>query len=106
MKKIALGIIAGLLFGSALPIYAVPPGQKIIFDKSPMGIVVFDGNIHPAKGIMCDGCHPAIFQQKKGTAKIKLADHEAGQKYCFACHNGKKAYAPKDHCNKCHQKSK
>jgi len=104
MRYTIVGVVFGLLIGLALPSMAVPPGMKIEFTKSPMGKVILDGNTHAMKGIMCDGCHPAIFEQKKGTAQIKLADHEAGQKFCFACHNGKKAWATKDNCNKCHIK--
>lgn len=104
MKYTVMGIIFGLLLGLALPSMALPPGQKMEFTKSPMGKVVFDGNLHPTKGIMCDGCHPAIFEQKKGVAQIKMADHEAGKKFCFACHNGTKAWPSKDNCNKCHVK--
>ena len=75
------------------------------FTKSPMGKVLFDGNTHPMKGMMCDACHPAIFEQKKGTAQIKLANHEAGDKYCFVCHKqGGKAWPAKDNCNKCHSR--
>ena len=104
MKKIGLAIVLGMLFGLALPSHALPPGQKMEFTKSPMGKVVFDGNIHPSKGIMCDGCHPKPFEQKKGAAKITLADHEAG-KFCFTCHKeGGKAWPSKDNCNKCHKK--
>jgi len=104
MKLMARGIIVGFLISVAIPALAIPPGTTYEFTKSPMGKVIFDGNTHPMKGIMCDGCHPAIFQQKKGTAQIKFADHEAGQKFCFACHNGKKAWGIKDNCNKCHIK--
>ncbi|MCI0505638.1 MAG: cytochrome C [Gammaproteobacteria bacterium] len=105
MKKIGIGIVFGMLLGFAFPGYALPPGQKMEFTKSPMGKVVFDGNLHPSKGIMCDGCHPAVFEQKKGTAKITMANHEAGDKYCFVCHKeGGKAWPIKDNCNKCHIK--
>ena len=94
MKKIGLGIILGLLFGLALPSHALPPGQKMEFTKSPMGKVVFDGT----------ACHPKPFEQKKGAAKITLADHEAGN-FCFSCHKeGGKAWPSKDNCNKCHVK--
>ncbi|MGD8568856.1 MAG: cytochrome c3 family protein [Gammaproteobacteria bacterium] len=106
MKTIGLAAVMVFLMGLALPGYAIPPGQKIEFTKSPMGKVVLDGNTHPAKGIMCDGCHPKPFAQKKGTAKITLADHQNG-KFCFTCHKeGGKAWPAKDNCNKCHIKPK
>ena len=104
MKKFGLAVVLGFLFGLALPSFALPPGQTMEFTKSPMGKVVFDGNLHPSKGIMCDGCHPAVFEQKKGAAKITLADHEGG-KFCFTCHKeGGKAWPSKDNCAKCHKK--
>ncbi|MGD8559562.1 MAG: cytochrome c3 family protein [Gammaproteobacteria bacterium] len=104
MKKIGMAIALGLLVGLALPSYAIPPGQTIEFTKSPMGKVVLDGNTHPAKGVMCDGCHPKPFEQKKGVAKITMQDHEKGN-YCFTCHKeGGKAWPAKDNCNKCHKK--
>ncbi|WP_455221846.1 c(7)-type cytochrome triheme domain-containing protein [Kaarinaea lacus] len=104
MKKIGVGIVLGMLLGLALPSYALPPGQTMEFTKSPMGVVVFDGNVHPAKGVMCDACHPKPFEQKKGTAKITMADHEAGN-FCFSCHKeGGTAWPSKDNCNKCHKK--
>jgi c(7)-type cytochrome triheme protein len=85
-------------------ILAVPPGMKIEFTKSPMGKVTFDGKTHAAKGLLCNACHPIIFQQKKGVAKMKLADHQKGEKFCFACHNGKNSFASAKNCNKCHIK--
>lgn len=81
---------------------AVPPGKTVEYAGGPMGKVVFDGKVHADKGLKCNDCHTKIFQMKK-TAKIVMADHEAG-KQCFECHNGTKAFAPKDNCTKCHKK--
>jgi len=85
---------------------AVPTGKTIEFTKSPMGKVIFSGKIHADKGLTCNACHPTLFSFKKGTVKIKLADHQEGKKYCFSCHNGTKAFIVKDNCNKCHIKTK
>lgn len=106
MNVKVIGLMAVFMMGFVLPAAAVPPGMTMEFTKSPMGKVIFDGNVHPTKGVMCDACHPKIFEQKKGVAQIKLADHDKGEKFCFACHNGKKAWGTKDNCNKCHIKAK
>src|SRR3989339_916299 len=104
MKKftiiIAL-IIAVAFVGSAM---AVSSGQKAEFKGGAMGKVTFDGKIHADKGLKCNDCHTNIFQMKHGTAKIKMADHNAG-KLCFSCHDGKKAFTSKENCAKCHKKA-
>ena len=103
MKFTILIVIIACFLLPSMNILAVPPGMKVEFTKSPMGKVTFDGKIHADKGQKCDSCHPLIFLQKKGSAKIKLADHQKGEKFCFTCHNGKKSFAPKE-CTKCHIK--
>lgn len=103
MKMTYLTIIVWMLISIFSVAYAVPPGMSVEFVKSPMGKVTLDGKLHADKGIKCDGCHPKIFEQKKGTAQIKLADHSQGKKFCFACHNGKEAFIPENNCNKCHK---
>jgi len=105
MKKftIILALIIAVAFvGSAM---AVPPGQKADFKGGAMGKVTFDGKTHADKGLKCDSCHPKIFQMKKGTAKIKMADHQAGKAFCFTCHNGTKAFVTTGNCAKCHKKA-
>ena len=104
MKKLSYFLLSAFSMAFMTAALAVPPGMTVEFTKSPMGKVVFDGKFHADKGLLCDACHPAVFEQKKGTAKITIADHEAGQKFCFTCHNGGKSFAPKDNCNRCHQK--
>ena len=81
--------------------YAVPPGEELIFEGGPKP-VIFSGQIHADHGLKCKDCHTSIFKKEKGNAKIQFADHLAGKQYCFACHNGTKAFAPKSNCNKCH----
>lgn len=100
---VALGIgIAGpAILSTAL---AVPPGKTIVFSNSPMGIVTMDGKLHADKGLKCNACHPKLFAQKKGTAHIKITDHQEGKKFCFACHNSKgSAFPANNHCKKCHK---
>lgn len=99
MRALAALFVAAFLTGSA---QAVPPGMTVEFTKSPMGKVVFDGKLHADKGQTCDKCHTAIFQMKKGTAQIKMADHMAGKDNCFACHNGTVSFKSDGNCARCH----
>ncbi|MFN3395357.1 MAG: cytochrome c3 family protein [Thermodesulfovibrionales bacterium] len=94
--------IAVVFIGSAM---AVPPGKNVEFAGGDAGKVVFDGKIHADKGLKCNDCHTKIFQMKKGTAKMKMADINAG-KFCGECHNGTKAFKSSDaaNCAKCHKK--
>lgn len=102
MKTMRLSLLLGLSLGLISTASAVPPGMTVEFTKSPMGKVTFDGKLHMEKGLMCDACHPKIFQQKKGTAQIKLTDHQA-DKFCFTCHNGTKSFKSEGNCAKCHK---
>ncbi len=89
----------------AVSAFAVPAGKTVEFAGGDAGKVIFDGKIHADKGLKCKDCHPSIFQMKKGTAKITMADINAG-KSCGACHDGTKAFKAGDeaNCAKCHQK--
>jgi len=98
--RIIIALCIAMLFaGHAL---AVPPGMTVEFTKSPLGKVVFDGKLHADKGQTCDKCHTAVFQMKKGTAQIKMADHMEGKNHCFACHNGKVSFKSEGNCARCH----
>lgn len=94
--------IAVVFVGSAM---AVPPGKNVEFAGGGVGKVVFDGKIHADKGLKCNDCHTKIFQMKKGSAKITMAEINAG-KQCGTCHNGTKAFKAGDaaNCAKCHKK--
>ena len=85
---------------------AVPAGQKVEYAGGALGKVVLDGKVHADKGLKCDACHPKVFQMKKGTTKITMADINAG-KLCGTCHNGSKGFKAGDaaNCGKCHKKS-
>lgn len=94
--------IAVVFIGSAM---AVPPGKTVEYAGGGAGKVVFDGKTHADKGLKCNDCHTKIFQMKKGAAKMKMADINAG-KFCGECHNGTKAFKSSDaaNCAKCHKK--
>jgi c(7)-type cytochrome triheme protein len=70
------------------------------------GTVTFDHGMHASKGYVCVDCHTKfpptgtqLFQtQKRGL--FTAADHSSDGK-CFACHNGKIAFAT---CDQCHRK--
>ncbi len=105
MKKTVLAVVVLVIVafvGSAL---AVPPGKTVDFAGGSAGKVVFDGKAHADKGLKCNDCHTKIFQMKKGTAKITMAELNAG-KLCGECHNGTKAFKTSDaaNCAKCHKK--
>ncbi len=94
-------MIAVVFVGSAM---ATPPGKTNEWDTKA-GKVIFDGKTHADKGLKCNDCHTKIFQMKKGVAKMKMADMNAG-KFCGECHNGTKAFKSSDvaNCAKCHKK--
>lgn len=98
--RVTLLMLLALVFAGGA--WAVPPGMTVEFTKSPMGKVVFDGKLHADKGQTCDKCHTAVFQMKKGTAEIKMADHMEGKNHCFACHNGTVSFKSQDNCARCH----
>jgi c(7)-type cytochrome triheme protein len=70
------------------------------------GTVTFDHGMHASKGYVCVDCHTKfppkgaqLFEtQKRGL--FTAADHSSDGK-CFACHNGKIAFAT---CDQCHRK--
>lgn len=103
MKTFLTTIITVMAIGFFSLASAVPPGMTVEFTKSPMGKVVFSGQVHADKGLKCDDCHPKIFEQKKGTAQIKMEDHQKGEKFCFTCHNGTKSFKADGNCNRCHK---
>jgi len=84
---------------------AVPPGKTLEYEGGGTGKVVFDGKFHADKGLKCNDCHTKIFQMKKGSAKLTMADLNAG-KSCGVCHNGTRAFKTGDaaNCARCHKK--
>ncbi len=90
----------------AAPADAKNGPEIIVFDKTAkMAPVKFPHAKHQAKAD-CKTCHegePALFQQKKSEVGMKMADMYAG-KGCGSCHDGKKTFAAKGGCMKCHKK--
>lgn len=61
--------------------------------------VRYNHEIH-TKNLKCSTCHPKLFNVKKGADIITMADH-GKQKYCFTCHEGKRAFSWNE-CSRCH----
>jgi c(7)-type cytochrome triheme protein len=75
------------------------------FDGGSEGAVLFVHKIHvQGQKLKCDACHTNLFTRKR-EAKITKEEH-SGDKFCAACHNGKKAFSMKAEadCAKCHKK--
>jgi c(7)-type cytochrome triheme protein len=105
MKKIALASALGVTIFAVNSAFAVGSGKDLEFKGSPEGTVVFDGTAHKNAGLACSDCHNAEMfpKMKQGTVKITMNELYAG-KYCGRCHDGKKAFAIKDNCTRCHHK--
>ena len=91
-----------LLSSSAL---AVPPGMKNEYAGGGLGKVTFDGKTHADAKKVCNDCHPKVFQMKKNSTKITMAEINSG-KQCGTCHDGKTAFKAGDpaNCTTCHKK--
>jgi c(7)-type cytochrome triheme protein len=98
-----LTLLAFAVFGGSAS--AVPPGLTVEYAGGGNGKIVFDGKAHASAGLKCPACHTKIFQMKKESVKITMADINAG-KVCGTCHNGDKAFKAGDaaNCAKCHKK--
>jgi len=104
MRKLLCLMVVTLLVSSGIAL-AVPAGKTILFEKSSMGTVNFDGQIHKDAGVKCNECHnKEMFpKMKQGTVTITMNEIYAG-KLCGVCHNGKRAFEAKANCNRCHVK--
>ena len=80
--------------------HAVPPGFTLKFDGKGEGEVLFTGATHTGKGMHCSNCHFALFDVSR-SAQIKRADHRRSR-FCFACHDGTRAFAARSNCDRCH----
>ncbi|MDH3454338.1 MAG: cytochrome C [Desulfuromonadales bacterium] len=104
MQKVIWMIVASLFLSSGVALAV--PGDKIIeFNKSPMGLVKFDGTVHKEAGNKCKDCHnKEMFpKMKQGTIEITMEQIYAG-KLCGVCHNGGRAFDAKGNCARCHIK--
>lgn len=77
---------------------SMTPKSPIFYGKGASA-VTFAHDTH-AMISPCKDCHPKLFTMKKGEARISFSDH-SNNKYCFNCHNGKKAFSWST-CNNCH----
>ena len=104
MQKV-ICLIAAALFLSSVAALAVPADKTLVFDKSPLGAVTFDGTVHKNAGLKCKDCHNSEMfpKMKQGTVKITMDEIYQG-KLCGTCHNGTRAFAAKENCNRCHVK--
>lgn len=103
-----LGRLAALLLlATACGLAGATGDGTLVYRGGGAGKVVFDGHVHAARGYVCNDCHTdfnhtgvALFvTQKRGL--IDEAAHDKGTA-CFACHNGKAAFAVKN-CEGCHR---
>ena len=93
MKKILILCIV-LIFALSATALAVTKSKELVYDKSPMGKVIFSGKTHSA--FKCDDCHnPDMFaKKKKGGVSIMMAKLYAGNlcgnsdNQCFKCCDG------------------
>lgn len=99
MKKILSAAIMIVFALMAMNVMAVDGTKDVTYEGGGQGKVVFHGKTHADKGLQCNDCHTGLFSMKKET-KIAMADHTSS-KYCFACHNGTKAF---NTCTQCHKK--
>ena len=93
-------VLVALVLGLTQPAVAVPPGFTLRFDGNGEGEVVFTGAKHTGKGMHCENCHLGVFDVSR-SAQIKRADHKRKQ-FCFTCHDGVVAFAPRSNCERCH----
>ena len=93
-----------LLIGTGTGL-AVSAGNVLEFNKSPMGLVKFDGQIHKDAGNKCKDCHnnDMFPKMKQGTVNITMEEIYAGR-LCGVCHNGQRAFDAKGNCQRCHVK--
>lgn len=104
MQRLTI-LIVTVLFVSSSVVLAVPAKKTLEFNKSPMGVVTFDGTVHKEAGVKCKECHnKEMFpKMKQGTVTITMNEIYAG-KLCGVCHNGGRAFDVKGNCNRCHVK--
>ena len=104
MQRMIWMIVATLFLSCGVAL-AVPGEKTLEFNKSPMGLVKFDGTVHKEAGNKCKDCHnKEMFpKMKQGTVEITMEQIYAG-KFCGVCHNGDRAFAAQGNCTRCHIK--
>jgi c(7)-type cytochrome triheme protein len=73
-------------------------GTTLLYGGGGEGRVTFDGQLHAAKGYVCNDCHLTLFSTQK-KALISFDDHKTAT-LCFACHDGHVAFGQ---CHGCHR---
>lgn len=73
---------------------------EISTSGKPERLVVFPHVVH-TQWLVCANCHPAIFEQEAGAAKITMAAINSG-KYCGVCHDAVATALPSG-CLGCHK---
>lgn len=80
-------------------------GETLTYRGGGRGKVVFDHQLHAAKGFVCNDCHTRyagtgtqLFATHK-SGLISFADHRSANG-CFACHDGRAAF---NGCDQCHR---
>ena len=98
-RLVTAGLLLVLLVANPAA-FAVPPGLTIEFDGNGEGTVTFRGAQHTGPGMHCSNCHLELFDVSR-SSQITRADHRRKQA-CFACHDGKTAFASRSNCDRCH----
>lgn len=98
MQKLAIVAALGLALLTSVPAWATH-GKALLYGGAGQGKVIFDGQLHASKGMVCKDCHSDIFATQK-KALITMDDHFS-EKACFTCHNGEKVF---NECEACHRK--
>ncbi len=103
-RRIGIGLTC-LLLGTVGIATAAQTVKSFNYRGGGQGTVTFDHGTHASRGLMCVDCHtqwPAtgaqLFQTRK-LGLISMADH-SGDGKCFACHDGRLAFAA---CDQCHR---
>jgi len=98
--------------GSYYNLPLLPPAHEFgtsLLDRisSANGVkpVVFPHWLHRMK-YTCKVCHSELeFEMQVGATEITEAGNREGR-YCGACHDGTTAFAPENHCERCHRGEK
>ena len=96
----AVALALAIVLGAAGVARAVPPGLEAVFDGKGEGAVTFKGATHTGPGMHCSNCHFELFDVSR-SSQITRADHRR-RVACFACHDGKTAFASRGGCDRCH----
>lgn len=108
-KRTTSGLAFLLLLGllAATPALRAELGDITLKRQTPgMGDIppaIFPHWIHRMQ-FKCAACHDELFAMQAGSSRITMSDIQAG-KFCGACHNGDRAFAPTFAvCSRCHRK--